>query len=140
MRADTGAPIEPLNQEDMPLRRLRFDGVAGPVTRLIIGQEENRARVHPVSNEAVTLMLSVYRLPLEPLTSLGDQEFEIAAEHHAHLLLWVKGRAYGKTDTETTDQKKSIELKTEFRIYCEKAKQEQARKRHKPRVVAYGGL
>lgn len=139
VRADTGRPIEVLNYEDMQSRGLRFDGVSGAVMYLIIGMEDNRARVHPVSNEAVTLQLTVYRMPLADITDT-DQRFEISTEHHEHLLLWMKARAYGKQDADTYDKRKADDFEAKFLAYCENAKQEAARRRHKPRAVMYGGL
>jgi hypothetical protein len=135
-----GCPVEVLNREDMPSRGLRFDGLAGQVRRLVIGMQENKARVHPVSNEETTLHLIVYRLPLEDITFDGDQEFEVGSQHHPHLLAWVKARAYGKQDADTVDEKKKLKFEGEFLAYCRAVKLEQARKRHKPRTVMYGGL
>lgn len=87
----------------------------------------------------LTLNLSVFRLPIVPITDAGDQELEIDSQHHEHLLMWVKHRAYGKQDAETYDKKKSADCKADFFSYCEAAKAEQNRARRVGTPVAYGG-
>lgn len=139
-RTDTGRDIEVLNHEDLPGRGWRFDGRTGPVKALVVGIEENKARLYPKSNEIVDLNLIVFRLPLITITSDGDQEFEIPERHHRHLLKWVKHLAYAKQDAETFDKKKSLDFKMEFLSYCEEVMVENRRKRHKNRSVVYGGL
>lgn len=139
-RTDTGREIEVLNHEDLPGRGWRFDGRTGPVKALVIGIEENKARVFPTSSEVVDLNLVVFRLPLVPITDAGDQEFEIPERHHRHLLKWVKHLAYSKQDAETFDKKKALDFKMEFLSYCEEVMVENRRKRHKNRAVVYGGI
>jgi hypothetical protein len=135
-RADTGRPVAVLNEEEMADHGMYFDGTTGPVRALIVGMEANRARVWPDSSEAVTLQAMVFRLPIKPL----DEGFEVAQEHRRHLLHWVKSLAYLKHDAETYDKTKSAEFEAKFRAYCAQVKEEERRKRHKPRTMAYGGL
>jgi hypothetical protein len=139
-RSDTGAPIEVLNEEDMAERGLRFDGRTGPVKVLVIGAEAHKARVWPVSNETVSIRLTVFRLPLEEITSDGDQAFEIDREHHRHLMWWMKYLAYSKDDVETYNKTKAAEAETKFFAYCAQVAEEERRKRHKTRIVRYGGV
>lgn len=139
-RSDTGQPIEVVNREDMPTKRWFFDGNTGTVRALVIGIEDNKARVFPKSNETVDLLLTVFRKPLTPVTDIGDQALEIAAEHHVYLLLWMKHRAYSKNDADTFDKTKAAEFEGRFNAYCEQVQTEQRRKRHKNRTVAYGGI
>jgi hypothetical protein len=131
--------VEVINREDMPRHCLKFDGAQGPVSRLIIGMEEHKARVHPVSNETITLQLTVFRFPLNTITDT-DQALEIQPEHQRALLLWMKHLAYSKQDAETFDKTKAAEFEQRFLAYCQKAKLAAERKRHKPRTVAYGGI
>jgi hypothetical protein len=138
-RTDTGRGVDVINREDMATRRMFFDGVPGVLRALVIGMEADKARVYPDSSEAVTLQLTVFRLPLADVTE-SSQTFEIAPEHHRHLLGWVKHLAYDKQDAETQDKKKSAEFEAAFRRYCTQSTDEERRKRHKPRAVAYGGL
>lgn len=139
LRADTGRPVEVINHEDMASRNWYFDGRTGPVRALVLGIEEAKARVWPKPNETVEVRLTTFRLPLATINDV-DQNFEIPAEHHQHLLHWVKHRAYGKQDAETFDRTKSKESADAFLAYCFDAKLQQERRRHKTRVVVYGGL
>lgn len=88
----------------------------------------------------VVLNLQVYRLPVVPITDIGDQALEIDSQHHQSLVLWMKHRAYGKQDTETFDRAKAKEFEDAFEAYCFKAKQEQGRARRVQGSVAYGGI
>lgn len=136
-RADNGATVEIINYEDLAACGWRYDGRTGPVKVLVIGEETNKARVYPVPNEAVTLKLLVFRMPLNTIEY--DDDFEIGEEHHRHLLNWVKCLAYLKQDSETFDKNKASEFENKFLGYCTEAKAEMRRKAHKHRTVAYGG-
>lgn len=138
-RTDTGAPVEVLNNEDLARRGWRFDGRTGAVKALVIGGSQNRARVWPVSSETVTLQLSVFRLPLTHITDT-DQAFEIAEEHHRHLGLWCMHLAYLKQDADAFDKDAAESYEKRFLAYCANVADEERRKRHKTRVVSYGGL
>lgn len=138
-RTDTGRPVEVINVEDMPGRGWFFDGRPGYVKALVTGAEAHRARVWPLSGEDVTLMLMVFRLPLTEIADFG-QTLEIDEEHHRHLLLWCKHLAYSKQDSEAFDKTKAAEFEGRFAAYCEQVKAEERRKRHKTRVVRYGGI
>ena len=134
-----GRPLEVLNEEDMPPRGMYFDGKTGIVKALITGMDANSVHVWPMPSAAMTVKLSVFRMPLLDIDE-NSQAFEIDPQHHLHLLLWVGHRAYSKPDAETFDKTKAADLKTAFEAYCARAKAEQARARHKPRSVAYGGI
>lgn len=140
IRTDTGRPVEVINRDDMPKRGWYFDGRTGPVKALVIGSEAHKARVYPKSNEAITLQLEVFRLPLVRITDDGDQEFEVDEEHHRHLMLWMKHLAYSKQDAETFDRTKAAEFEQRFYAYCAQVQQEERRKAYKPGNVAYGGI
>lgn len=138
-RSDTGHPVEILNTEDMAQRGWRFDGASGATRGLVIGGGANSARVWPVASETYTLLLTVFRLPLTRITDT-DQPIEVAAEHHRHLSLWCRHLAYDKPDADAYDKGKSAECERRFLAYCEKVNREERRKRHKTRVVSYGGI
>jgi hypothetical protein len=138
-RASDAREVEVLNYEDMPARGMRFDGRTGPVTTLIVGMEENKVRVYPKASVTDDLRLLVFRLPLTRITK-ARQTLEVSERHHLHLLSWVKARALLKEDAETFDKNKSVEMENTFRAYCAQAKADQATKRHKVRVVRYGGI
>jgi hypothetical protein len=137
-RKDTGRDVEIVNVEDMGPRRMFFDGIPGVLRALIIGMDQDRCRVWPAPAEDVTIVLSVFRLPLVTITD--DEPFEIPEQHHRHLLMWMKHLGYGVQDAETFDRTKSQEFMDRFEAYCFKAQREQQRARHKTRVVAYGGI
>lgn len=139
-RADTGREIDVVNEEDMPKLGWYFNGAVGTVKALVIGQEAHKARVFSKSNETVTLQLSVFRLPLTPITDIGDQTLEVDREHHRHLMLWMKHLAYSKQDAEAFDRSKADEFEQRFSAYCKQVKEEERRKAAKVRVVRYGGL
>lgn len=135
----TGRPIGIKNLEDLASEGMYFDGKPGPVKYIVTGLDDNFIRVWPYPLEPLTLKLSVFRLPLLTVTD-ASPALEIAPQHHLNLLMWVKYRAYGKQDSETFDKQKSEDSEALFRAYCGQAKAEQARVRHKPRAVVYGGI
>lgn len=142
-RTSDGRPVDILNYEDLAGRGIRFDGRKTPVCSLIIGMEENKARLTAVAamNDAIKLL--VFRLPLNDITAAtvaAAVTFEIPAEHHRALMTWAKHLAYQKQDAEIFDKSKADEMEVGFRAYCADAKLEQGKKRHKVRTVAYGGI
>lgn len=140
-RPDTGQPVEVISAEDATRRRLFFTASTGPVLRIVTGLEEAVVRTQPIPNETVTLNLSVYRLPLVTITNFGDQTLEIPAQHHIHLLDWMKFRAYSKHDVEVGDPKKAAQYESVFRAYCAQVKREQERaRRSSTGLMAYGGI
>lgn len=140
-RADTGRQVEMLTAEQADERGLYFLATQlGPVKHVVLGLEPHAVRIHPMPNAAVTLNLSVCRLPIVPITDIGDQAFEIDAMHHLGMLLWMKHRAYDKQDAETFDRRKSDDFMQRFEAYCAKAKLEQERARRVHGAVAYGGI
>lgn len=138
-RLSDGRDVEVVNFEDMATRGLRFNGATGPLRSIVVGIEENKARALRTVSEPETLELLVFRLPITTITGT-DQTFEVAEQHHQHLMLWMKHRAYMKQDAECFDRSKAEEFDAAFRAYCTLAAKEQRDKRHKIRTVAYGGL
>lgn len=136
-RVDTGRPVEILNEQDMADRGWYWDGAAGALRALIIGEEADKARVFPDSSETVTVRLLVYRMPIDAIAD--DQPFEISERHHRHLLLWVQALAYMKQDAETLNKTKSNEFENKFYAYCADSLVEARREKHKTRIVRYGG-
>lgn len=111
----------------------------GPVRGIVVGEEYNKVRWVSVPEQNDEVVLSVYRLPINQITN-KNQEFEIRREHHYCLLDWMKARAYAKQDAETFDRTKSAQHEQRFMDYCEKAKAEWERYKHKPREIQYGGI
>lgn len=139
-RTSDGAKVNVINQEDMEKLGLRFGGSPGTLQNLVVGMDDENAFPVPVPSSDDDVQLTVERLPLEDITEESTEELEIAKQHHRHLLMWMKSLAYGKQDSECYDRAKSIEYDQRFRAYCGQAKAEQEKRKHKVRVVAYGGL
>ena len=138
-RVSDGQPINIINYEDIPALGLRFDGRIGQVTYVITGMTQDTVKLYPFPNAADAINLLVERLPLKDITDDG-QKLELQVQHHPHLLLWAKHRAYMKQDSETRNDKAASDMKAEFESYCDLARKEKDRAKHKTRVVAYGGI
>jgi hypothetical protein len=140
-----------LNPEDVELGNFVFDDygqqrasgldltLTGTPKYLILGMDDNVARLSPIPVADDTLALVVQRLPLDPLDSPND-DLEIGERHHRYLLLWMQHLAHQKQDAEAYDRGRSNEFEARFRAYCDQAYREQLRMQHKYRSVAYGGL
>ena len=133
----TGREVSLINTERAELAGVRFDGRTGPLNVLVLGIEKNAARAWPVPNAAAAVELQVFRLPRT--VEAGDS-LELDEQHHQHLLLWVKHRAYGIQDSEVTDKRKAEEYEQRFNSYCFEARKEQERARRVVGAVAYGGI
>ena len=147
--ASNSRPLTLINYADIPannrpdyghIREIYLNKRPGEVRYMLIGQQRGLATWLQVPMVDDVAYLSVYRLPLETITG-PEQEFsDIGGEHHEHLLLWMKARAYGKQDAETFDKGRRDEYKAAFTEYCSLAKSEWERAKSKVRVVTYGGL
>lgn len=138
-RADNGRPVEVMNLETALKRGCRFDGRPGPARVLVDGVSKSSFRAHPLPNDAVSVDLVVFRLPLVRITDAGDQELEIDEQHHVHLLLWMCHLAFLKQDADTLDVRRGIDYQNRFWAYCTTAKAEQQRSVWQTGTVAYGG-
>ena len=146
--ASTSRKLTIINHTDVPRvegsdyggAKLAFlSTTPGPVRSMVIGKQRGKVTwlQVPVADDSVSLIVD--RLPLNTITG-PDQEFsDIGDEHHEHLLLWMKARAYGKQDAETFDKGKRDQYTQDFRDYCALAKSELGRYKSKVRSVVYGG-
>lgn len=137
IRRSDGGRLEVLTPETAERNGVRFNGTQGPVRVVVQGFEDRKLRVWPTPTVADTLELAVFRMPLK---SLLDADPEVAEQHHIHLLLWARSRAYLKQDAETFDKGRSEDFEARFRAYCEEVIREQSRLRRSSGTVAYGGL
>ena len=135
--AATGRSVALVNQEKAESSGIRFDGRAGRLHALVMGLEKHAVRAWPVPNQTTAVSLEVFRLPR---TAEQGDELEVDEQHHQHLLLWVKHRAYGNQDAEVRDDKKALEYEQRFRAYCAEARKEQERARRVVGAVNYGGI
>lgn len=128
--------------QDWPVTLSDFDREATPLA-LISGMSSTELRCVPTPDAAATLYLVVERLPLlapDTVVSSAVHGFEIAAKHHYSLLPYMKHLAYGKHDADTFDKERSESFLEQFTGLCALVKAELARRRHKPRLIRYGGL
>ncbi len=115
-RVDTGREVPLVAVEKARVEGVIFDGATGPLKFLVSGFEKDALRAWPVPDEAVSVTLSVFRLPLVRIEE-ADQDLEVDDQHEAGLMLWVR-----------------------FRQYCAAARVEQNRRRHPAGAVIYGGI
>jgi hypothetical protein len=128
-------------EEDYGISRpARLTSDTGDLTGMIIGMEPNKVRWVSVPSVDDTVQLYVYRLPLDRITGPDQALTDLDERHHIHLLEGMKARAYAKKDAETLDQAKAEDNVKIFRDYCEQARLEWERYKHKPRSVGYGGI
>lgn len=148
-RRSDGREITVLNYTDMNRNLMSDYGITvsgamprgiGKVRAMVIGLQKGIVRWIDIPDADDTIDLVVYRLPLSRITAGGQQLTDVDDEHHLHLLKWVKSLAYRKQDAETFNEVKAGDFEQQFTVYCELAKRELERRRHKVRVVAYGGL
>lgn len=122
------------------IKTLKLDLVQGKVRYMVLGMQKDLARWVQVPDTNDTINLHVYRLPLDQIDSDSRDFAELDEAHRRWLLKWMKHLAYQKQDAETFDKGRSDTFGDEFKGYCERAKGEQGRYKHKTRVVSYGGL
>lgn len=139
-RTDTGRDIDVVKRAELRSQGWRFDGRTGQVRGIVIGMEAHKVRLFPISDEDVTLALSVYRLPLVKITDVGDQALEVDEEHHRHLVLWMQHLAYLKHDAETFNKVKAQDFEDRFLRYCASVTREENKKAYRTGVVEYGGI
>lgn len=133
--------IEDLATEDYgTIRTINQIATPGPVRYLISGEAEEYVRWVNIPIVDTQIQLVVERLPLTPITGQRQQLKGVRNEHHYHLLKWVRHLAYRKQDPDTFDLIKSDQERADFIAYCELAKKEKGTRKHKVRVVSYGGL
>lgn len=140
VNAATGRPYKIFNMETAAENGVVFNGRQGRIEAFVTGLSKHKLRAWPRANESTSIELRVFRLPLNPITDVGDQTLEIDEQHHYHLLLGMKALAYRRPDVETFDRTKADECDAQFRAYCAQALNEQTRARRSIGVVSYGGL
>ena len=138
-----GAPFDIINlQDESSPSPNQYGSEAYKRRRLIIGEERNKARFESMPSADDTLVLSVYRRPLEHIPSL-DEEFELEIDdaHSLGLVYGMMSRAYLKQDADAYDANKAEQSGRDFHAYCVKVNSEWDRYKKKPyREVVYGGL
>jgi hypothetical protein len=130
-----------LSDEDYGvLRRAGRVDTPGQVTHMVIGEGPRSVRWIQVPAVDDSVSLVIERLPLTPIIGALDEFTDVREEHHFHLLKWVRHLAYRKQDPDTFDLLKSDQEAADFFAYCDFAQKEKDIRKHKVRVVQYGGL
>lgn len=122
------------------LRQINRVVTPGPVTHIVSGLQEGYVEWIQVPIEDDEVALIIERLPLEPITNPMHRLTDVSQEHHFHLMKWMRHLAHRKSDPDTFDIAKSDSERQEFLEYCDLAQREKERRRHKVRVVRYGGI
>lgn len=112
-----------LSSEELPLSRAQmrdldnalpnWEADTGTPSHFVTDFETGKIRLYPIPTANTTLNLTVVRLPLADMNDL-DESPEINARYHRSLRYWIMHRAYGKQDSETKDEKKSLENLAKF--------------------------
>lgn len=146
---DQNRPIKVINVQDIEdlttedygvIRSINQIATPGPIRYMIIGEQEDYVRWVQIPTVNTTIQLVVERLPTTAITREQQRFAGVRDEHHLHLLKWVRHLAYRKQDADTFDLVKSDQERADFYDYCDMAKKEKNVRKHKVRVVAYGGL
>jgi len=146
---DNNCPIRVINIQDVDSMTSDDYGVVrygadatlpGPVRYLISGEEEGYVRWAQLPVVDTTIHIVVERLPRFTITRDRQRLDGVREEHHYHLLKWMRHLAYRKQDADTFDLAKSDQERDDFVAYCALATKEKGIRKHKVRVVAYGGL
>ncbi|WP_374257615.1 DUF6682 family protein [Aquabacterium sp.] len=94
---------------------LTWESRKGSEPLRVIVSGANRIRVVPEPTEPVSLKLTVYRTPINELSSDADSASpEIAAVYHPRLKDWVYRCAYLKHDAETFDETSANDFEARF--------------------------
>ncbi len=69
-----------------------------------------------IPDAAYTINLEVFRLPNNPMSAMDDEP-EINAVHHRHLVPWALHRAYSTQDGETENAGRAKKFEDQFDLY-----------------------
>jgi hypothetical protein len=126
-------------------RQYKIDDTVGRTTAIISGMEPDKLRLIPISDTNFTIKLTVYREPINSITTtyattVPYPALEIDKEHRLHLVEWMKYHAYRKQDADAFDKTKAEEARASFMAYCDLAKKEKDTREAKYRHIRYGGI
>lgn len=135
-----GRPLNVVNHEALVERGCTVPARRGRVTSMVLGLEEGKVYWYETPATDGCVKLSIYRLPSETITDVGDQALEIPEAHHLSLLHWMSREAYLKHDADTYDPNAAERVERVFLLYCASVLAEQEKRKTVPRTVLYGGL
>lgn len=107
---------------------------------MMTGAVTNGVRLYPIPHLDGQIRLSVFRVPLKPLTQ--DGKFEIPFQYRPALLDWMKHRALLKNDADTFSRQSASECERAFEAHMAEYTTAESMKRGGPQngTVSYGGL
>ena len=133
---NAGIEMSVIEDTDIPLVRntlgklslLKVGTESAPdVDYLVMGAEHRRALFHPIPLVGGTVKLHIRRLPINSLLTETDTLPDLQAEHHIHLIDWMKSMAYRKQDAETFNMEKAALAESLFLQYASQATYETSR-------------
>jgi len=146
-RVSDGVEMNVIENTDTPLVRdasgnltlLRVGSSTGLPEFIVMGADPLTAGIHPVPVANGSINMHVRRIPTTALVVGTAQPDDVRAEHHIHLIKWMKSMAYRKQDAETIDMDKAQLNEALFLQYCSQAVHEQERMRRKSRTSLRSG-
>lgn len=126
--------------DSMVAQGVRILSQAGRPNTFMTGTGTNQARLYPIPQNDGSVVLSVYRTPLQPLSA--SAQFEIPLQYRAALLEWMRYRAYMKEDSETYDPTKGGQAQNTFDYLVDGYATTESQRRGGPQSggIHYGGL
>lgn len=122
---------------------LRHRGGRAGIPRFAVhAPTANAVYLFPASNQSGVAVVEWYRMPLYDMEE-GDDEPEIAEEHHGGLVEWAAYRAYSSKDSELYDEARAQDALTKFAdLYGERPTARVMRRHAERRRVTtrYGGI
>lgn len=98
-RVDTGREVPVVNMEDMPAKRMFFDGTVAPFRALILGAEANKVRAYPIPDTSGEVQAQTSALAL---IGAGALEFAVAPPVYVGQAVRGAGIAPGTTVSSVT--------------------------------------
>lgn len=108
-------PLYLTTREELTRTRPDWRNDADDRPRFII-QDDSSITLWPRPNQAGTVRLEGYRLPIAAMANDSDKP-EINAAHHRHLVHWALHRAFSRPDAETFDPQRSKTAEDAFTRY-----------------------
>lgn len=131
--------MESLSDEDFGVfRQLNSSTTKGRVRYMVIGMQPDKAKWVNIPDANYNVRLLVDRLPLNTIQTATDVFEGVKDQHHLHFLKWARYLAFSKP--EVANNSEAAREMEEFDTYCELARREKERYKHKVRIVRYGGI
>lgn len=135
MLASTSRPLGPIGTNEFDTYRGSQNGIPGGY---VLGMSKNAIRWDCVPVVDDLARLTVYRLPMEPITG-PSQELEVDDQYKYALLAHMVHLAYLKPDPDTYDKPRSDAAQARFEDYCAAARRDVNKIRSARKAVSFGG-